>query len=138
MAENIIRTPRVSSIVNNFGCRQEGRGYLLPGQQLGVVRRLAPRSRPVGLLLFSQPISASWDARAAPFRTTLVPFVVRWLQRRFAACIVCAQGVVMLCWRDLESSISLPITRWCGCGQAAHTAHLAAQCFPPLTARNRI
>jgi len=41
---------------------QEGGGHVLPGQQLGRVRRLAPRPRPVGLLLFpcvARPASCS-------------------------------------------------------------------------------
>ncbi len=70
------QSPFPSSIISTcrrnacFHHRQEGRGYLLPSQQLGVIRRLAPRPRPVGLLLFPQPISA---LVAGPFASTARP-----------------------------------------------------------------
>merc|ERR1712167_323678 len=54
----------VPAAVRQEGCGpvHPGRGHLLPGQQLGGVRRLAPRSRPVGLLLLPQPVNGSQPA----------------------------------------------------------------------------
>ena len=54
---------------------QEGGGHVLPGQQLGCVRRLAPRSRPVGLLL----LPCVPPLRAAPQLLTSPP-TEEWLQ----------------------------------------------------------
>jgi len=75
-------------LLNFFSNRQEGRGYVLPSQQLGFVRRLAPRPRPVGLLLLSQPISV-WLVGRLSFRMADLSSPSLW---SYIAVQSCARG----------------------------------------------